>query len=387
MRAKRALARIRPPDESGAQARAWDVVRYAYHERAPSGRRRPHARRVLILAGAVLAGALALSPAGATVGRLVSRALGIQHASPALFSLPAPGRLLVSGSGGTWTVAADGSTRRLGPWTGASWSPHGLYVTVTSRDQLAAVDTRGNPHWALARPMVSDPEWYPPTGYRLAYLSGRELRVVAGDGTGDHLLAAGVAKVAPAWRGDHPYELAYVSGQGRLVVRDADTGALLRSAKTSSPITRLAWSDDGKRLLAVSRTAARVYAANGALGWSVALSRDAAAIDASLSPDGHSLALLQQGSGGDIEVLNLDDRQPRPHRVLAGKGLRQVAWAPNGKWLLVSWPAADQWVFVRVAGAPRIAAVSRIAQQFSARPGQAFPQLEGWCCTAAGSGG
>jgi Sigma-70 region 2 len=75
-------------------------------------------------------------------------------------------------------------------------------------------------------------------------------------------------------------------------------------------------------------------------------------------------------------------------RVLEGNGLQQVSWSPDGRWLLVSWPAANQWVFVRVAGAPRIAAVCRIAQQLST-PGarQAFPALDGWCCTARGSAG
>jgi len=74
--------------------------------------------------------------------------------------------------------------------------------------------------------------------------------------------------------------------------------------------------------------------------------------------------------------------------VLAGAGLREVAWSPNGQWLLATWPAANQWVFVRVAGAPRIAAVSRIAQQFSVgRNSLGFPRLEGWCCTPAGSSG
>jgi hypothetical protein len=74
-------------------------------------------------------------------------------------------------------------------------------------------------------------------------------------------------------------------------------------------------------------------------------------------------------------------------RVLSGAGLGQLAWSPDGRWLLVSWPAADQWVFVRVAGTPRIAAVSRIARQFSIRDahGEAgFPRIEGWCCTARG---
>ncbi len=65
---------------------------------------------------ALIVAALVLSPAGATVRRLITQALGERHAAPALFSLPSPGRLLVSGPGGTWTAAADGSTRRLGPW-------------------------------------------------------------------------------------------------------------------------------------------------------------------------------------------------------------------------------------------------------------------------------
>jgi hypothetical protein len=77
--------------------------------------------------------------------------------------------------------------------------------------------------------------------------------------------------------------------------------------------------------------------------------------------------------------------------VLSGAGIRQVLWAPDGRWLLASWPAADQWVFVRVGGGPRIAAASGIEQQFagaSTRAGaRAFPRLEGWCCTAAASSG
>jgi hypothetical protein len=80
---------------------------------------------------------------------------------------------------------------------------------------------------------------------------------------------------------------------------------------------------------------------------------------------------------------------PSPIRQLqAGTGVRQVSWSPDGKWLLLSWPAADQWVFVRALGAPRLAAVSRIAQQFSASgSAAAFPRLEGWCCTARGQVG
>jgi hypothetical protein len=75
-------------------------------------------------------------------------------------------------------------------------------------------------------------------------------------------------------------------------------------------------------------------------------------------------------------------------QLLAGTGLREVSWSPDGRWLLVAWPALDQWVFLRVAGAPRVAAVSRIAQQFSAGGSSTdFPHLEGWCCTVKGPAG
>jgi hypothetical protein len=386
--AKRALTRVRAPDEHGAEQRALAVVRSAYRERVPSPQRTSARRPALVFAVAVLIGAVALSPAGATVGRLITRALGVQHAARVLFSLPAPGRLLISGPGGAWTVAADGSMRRIGPWPQASWSPHGLYIAVAGGDQLAAVDPRGTPRWTLARPRVSVPRWYPPSGYRVAYLSEGDLRVVAGDGTGDHLLAAGVAEVPPAWRPGHAYELAYVTRNGRLQLRDADTGRLLWSAPTGVATKHLAWSADGQRLLVLSPQAARVHGSGGELISSLALPRSAPVLDGALSPDGHTLALVLGASSSDVVVEDLAAQNRHARRVLAGAGLREVAWSPNGQWLLVTWPAANQWVFIRVAGAPRIAAVSRIAQQFSSgtQP-RGFPQLAGWCCTSAGSAG
>jgi hypothetical protein len=377
-RAKNGLRDFRAPDEPGAERRAWTVVRAAYLERELV--RRPRSRRGLVLAPglALIAAALLLSPAGARVGQIISHALvGVRHAAPALSSLPSPGRILVSGPGGTWTAAADGSTRHLGSWPQASWSPRGLYLAVASRDRLAAVDPKGNLRWAVARPQVSDPRWYSPSGYRIAYLSAGSLRVIAGDGTADHLIAADVAPVAPAWRPGAklgPFEVAYVTGHNRLVVRDGDTGALIWSKPTGALPRELIWSGDGRRLLAVTAHDVRTYAAGGALVATLHV----AASDAALSPDGRNLAL----------VLNQDQVVVAGRRLFAGGGLRSISWSPDGRWLLIDWPAADQWVFVRVAGAPRVAAVSRIAQQFSAGWQVArFPQLEGWCCTALGPAG
>ena len=387
MSAKRALTRFRAPDEAAAEQRAWAVVRSAYQERVPPKRRASYRWPVLSFVAVVAAGAVALSPAAATVGRLITRALGVERAAPAPFSLPAPGRLLVSGPGGTWTVAADGSSRRLGAWTQASWSPHGLYLTVARGDQLAAVNPHGTPQWTLARPAVRDPRWYPPTGYRVAYLSGEQLRVVAGDGTGDHPLAASVANVAPAWRPGHPYQLAYVTGDRRIVVRDADTAQTLWSANPRPTIDELAWSADGQRLLALSGNRVSVYLASGAPSSSVSLPPGSTIVDAALSPDGGTLALVLGGRSSDVVLEDIQSSGSAPHRVLTGAGLRQVEWSPDGSWLLVSWPAANQWVFVRVAGAPRIAAVSRIAEQLAASTNRGFPRLEGWCCTAQGASG
>jgi WD40 repeat protein len=385
--ARERLREFRAPDEAASERRAWDVVRSAYLDREPAPVIRRF-RRPLALAplAAILAAGLLLSPAGATVKRLISHALGIRHAAPTLSSLPSSGRILVSGPGGTWTAAADGSIRHLGAWQQASWSPHGLFVVVSSGDRLAAVDPRGNVRWALARPRISDATWFSPTGYRIAYLSAGTLRVVAGDGTGDHLLAARVARVAPAWRPGHPYQLAYVTDRGTVVVRDADSGELLWSVAPGAAPRELLWSNDGSRLVVLSAHLARTYGADARPRARLALPRGESATDAALSPDGATLALVLDAD--QVVVARTNSRTPRLRQVLAGAGVRDVSWSPDGRWLLVSWPAANQWVFARVIGAPHMTAVSRIAQQFSAAgSARAFPQLEGWCCTAQGSSG
>ena len=388
--AKQRLRDFRAPDEVGAERRAWTVVRAAHLEREPVRKRRPRRGLLLAPALAIAAAVLVLSPAGARVGRIITHALGVAHPAHALYSLPSPGRILVSGPGGTWTAAADGSTRDLGSWPQASWSPRGLYVAVASADRLAAVDPHGNVRWAIARPRVSDPRWYSPSGYRVAYLSAGTLRMIAGDGTGDRLLATRVAPVAPAWRPGQalgPFEVAYVTDGDRVVVRDADSDAVLWTASPGARPRELLWSGDGRRLIVVSAHAARIYTANLAPSTTIALPQGAAATDAALSPDGRMLALVLNRDQVVVTGTGASGRQAM-RQLTAGAGVQQVSWSPDGRWLVVAWPAANQWVFVRVAGAPRLAAVSRIAQQFSPNrsPG-AFPRLEGWCCAARGPAG
>jgi WD40 repeat protein len=386
---KQSLRDFRAPDEASAERRAWTVVHAAYLEREPVRKPRSHLRFALVPALAVIAAALVLSPAGAKVERIISHALGVAHASRALYSLPSSGRILVSDPGGTWTAAADGSIRHLGSWTEASWSPHGLYVVVDSGDRLAALDPGGNIRWAIARPHVSDPRWYPPSGYRIAYLSGGTLRGITGSGRDDHLLAAHVAHVSPAWRPGltyGPYEVAYVTDSGLVVVRDADTGQVLRTASPGARPRELMWSRDGQRLVIVTAHAARIYSALAPRSTTITLPRRDSVTDAALSPDGRTLALVLNHA--QVVVAGTGSSRSPMRHLPAGQGVDALSWSPDGRWLVVSWPAANQWMFLRVAGAPRVAAVSRITQQFSAHgTGGVFPRLEGWCCTAEGPAG
>jgi hypothetical protein len=351
---KRLLERV--PADRDAEERAWTVVRAAYAEREHV-RVRP--RRRLMLAGVALAAvavAAAFSSPGRAVVNAVRRTIGISHAAPALFRLPAEGRLLVSGGGGAWVVEPDGSKRRLGFYREAAWSPHGLYVIAATSNELAAVEPgTGIVHWSLARPDVAFPRWGGSrTDTRVAYLSHSELRVVAGDGTGDAAVGA-AARVAPAWRPGNRRQLAYVTRDGRVRL----LGAWRSSQRYAEPRS-LVWSPDGKALLLVTaRQLVRFAPASGS-ARTLHLRRVSAA------------AFSQQGQLAVVRghsILVLDGEQSRPV-FTARVGLQGLAWSPDGRWLLTSLPAADQWIFV---GKRRVLAVSHIAQQFGGAA-----SLDGW---------
>jgi dipeptidyl aminopeptidase/acylaminoacyl peptidase len=145
--------------------------------------------------------------------------------------------------------------------------------------------------------------------------------------------------------------------------------------------TELEWSADGRYLLALSPTRASLFSDTGEVVSRTAFPAGEFATDGALSPDGSTLALVLGGRIDQVVLDKLSSARATPHRLLSGAGLRQVLWSPDGQWLLISWPAANQLVFARVKGGARTAAVSHIAQQFGRGE---FPQLEGWCCTAHG---
>jgi TolB protein len=382
---KRDLEQISIPGQDEAEQRSWQVVSRAFaeHQPQPSPRRRGRPALIAITIGVGALIAVAVSPAGSELVHSVREAVGLKNAAPALTQLPTGGQLLVTSAEGPWIVQPDGSKRLLGGYLEASWSPHGLYVAVTRRHELLAVDPHGTAHWSLARPgTLSLPRWAP-DGYRIAYLDGSNLRIIAGDGTGDRFFADAVAHVAPAWRPSltHEHVLAFASAGGELELYAVDNNELYARHRLPAHPLQLLWSTDGERLVALTTHEISIFNHDGGPLGSIRLRRQPTA--AAFEPHTHQLAVILSGARSDAVAFNVD-RPSRPaQEIFSGTGrFSGLAWSPTSRWLLLAWPTANQWLFIRSAPRQRIAAVSAIARQFN--PGRrrvAFPTVDGWCCT------
>ena len=386
---RNALRRAGEDRDPAARERAWRVVRAAYSDYEPRRRRLRWARPATLAAVlAVLAGG-AVAAAATTRGgitQVVHDVLGIgePHARPALVRVPGGGRLLVQEGRSSWVVAGDGSRRRLGRYDGASWSPRGLFVVAWRGRVLTAVEPSGQPRWSLSRPDPIDvARWSPGDGFRIAYLSGGSLRVVNGDGTGDHRYS-GATRVAPAWRPGARHVLAYLDARRRVQVTAVDTHRRLwRSSPIAHPVA-LAWSTGGGRLLVLKRNRAVVY---DAAGRHVASQEIAGVRSAAWSPRAPEVALVRTDAAvGTSSLVLLDPAHPPKARTLfSGPGtFGAPAWAPDGRSVLLPWPDAGQWLFLRTRGSRRTTAVANIARQFSSgTSAPRFPDEVAWCCGRA----
>ena len=372
---KTELERIDVPGEHEARERAWSVARTAFAERqsVPRPSHWPRIAAIAVALAALLAATV--SPPGRAVIDEIRDIVGVERAQPALFSLPSPGNLLVASDAGIWVVQEDGSKRLLGDYREATWSPFGRFVVATRENELAALEPDGDVRWTLARPGVSSPRW---TGTeadtRIAYVDRTGIRIVAGDGTGDRLLVPGV-RGPLAWRPGPGFVLAYATAR-EVRVLDVDTGRVLWRAQRAgrrSPIRAIEWSSDGKRLLVLQPYALRVYEEGGRVAAQDDPSDATQDADAAFRPGTHEAAVIRL-HGSQSTVFRLATGAP----LFSGTGtFDQVTWSPDGRWLLVTWPTADQWVFVRAGPEKRIRAVSNVSEQFRSN---SFPRVEGWCC-------
>ncbi|MEK6275213.1 MAG: PQQ-binding-like beta-propeller repeat protein [Actinomycetota bacterium] len=390
---RKALQRIPAPDELDAQRRAWPLVRAALETREPLATPRRNLRPLLVAAVLVAVLAAAISPPGRALVGSVKDAVTDEKvkAGPALTSLPAPGMLLVNAKTGPWLVRSDGSKRSLGPWWEGSWSPQAKYVVVTRAHELAAIDpeAKGAIRWSLARPgAVHAARWSPGEGFRIAYLNGRELRVVAGDGTADGSLRKVVGATPPAWRPVADHELAFAAVDGRIELVEADSGKTLWRTVPGEVPTQLVWSEDGERLLVLGESSLRVLDSDGRKLWSTRLPVGPSGVAFVRKSHRFVMVRFSAATGRSDLVLLQAETDPGEERFLysAPGDFGTLAISPNGNWLLVGWVNADQWLFLRL-NAARVQAVSNIVEQFGATPGgpleKAFPKSVSWCCPAS----
>jgi WD40 repeat protein len=386
-----ALLRDAPvPDERRAEERGWRMVRAAFEERPPSRPPARGTRLVVAVAVGLLILAIGLSPAGAKVADLVHDAIhpGQGNSLPELTSLPAPGRVLATSPRGAWVVADDGGKRRLGSYSDATWSPHGLFVAVTRGSELTAVEPDGTVRWSLSshRP-VSDPVWAP-SGIRIGYRVGKSVRVVAGNGTDNRLVARRAAPTPPAWAPERNRNVLTFVGQDDSVrAVDVESGnTLWRSARFGGRVKSLEWSSSN-RLLVVARSFFVILDQEGQAIAKGPIPGKAEA--AAFSPDGRTIALARRtAAGSELALMPTGSTSLSERRLVMRPGrFTDLAWSPDGNWILLGWRDADEWLFVR-PGDRKVVAASGISQQFApgANGAVGFPGIEGWCCGAEGAG-
>jgi len=368
-----------------AEDRSWEVVRRAFEERTAAPGRRALASNTLLLAGlgAALVTAFVaavFSPPGHAVFERVRQAVGVDHADPALFSLPAPGRLLVVSAegGGIWLADANGYKRKLGTYEDAEWSPHGLYVVTTRRNELTALDVDKGVRWSLARHDVAWPTWSGTRAdTRIGYLAAGGLRVVGGDGRGDRLLDGTAAAVAPAWAPSRRFAITYVSGSSTIVLREASGRVVWRRQVGVVP-SALQWSTDGRLLAVRSSHRVIVLDARGRVKRTIS-SLGSLLTAVAFKPGTHSLAVVAR-SPARTELRLVDvDRPGRSRLLFAGPGVfGDIVWSPDASTLLVDWPTANQWIFLRGQKVHAVAVGAEFPRHDDLRPRLLVAQR--WCC-------
>lgn len=385
---RRALRRGHLKGEEDAAKSAWPLVAAAHASGPRVSRRHSVVRGVLVPVALVAAIVVAsLTPPGEAVARFVKRVVTTESPKPtpvSATSLPGGGRLLIAGRGGLFAVGGGRVPERFfGDADQATWSAHGRFVAATRGIELIAVSTKGNRHWSLHHDApILDPRWDQGDGYRIVYRSGPrggDLYEVNGDGTGDHRIDS-AWPVAPAFRPHARHQVAYARADGSVVVVALDTGRVMTHTRTGLHPISLAWSPDGRRLLALSPQWLWVMSPDGRFLRRVHTPRATTNVSAAWAPRGNAYAVIRLAGRRSWRVV-LTAGTTRTLFTLR-HSLGNPLWSPDGRWLVVDALHQDQWLFLRrgpQGGLAAIRTISGVAKRFG---GGKAASLQGW--TASG---
>jgi len=285
--------------------------------------------------------------------------------------LPGGGRLLAVNAQGLFAFGLGAAPRELlRDVDAAAWSPHGRFVAAVRGNRLLAVDLGGRVHWSHAEPRAIRWPIWSPSGFRVAYVTNRrEIDVIAGDGTGAHLVA-GSGRTRPVWQpGVAAERLATVDAASRVALRVADTGHVLWRARMDRAPRELAFTPDGRRLYVLGRQ--RVIVLSAATGRRLSTTPR--------TPGVFNLALAPRAGGG-YAILRRRLAAPRQSEVVVGTKvvatdpgrIRAIAFSPHGDWLALDRPAVDGWDLLHLRGTT-VDRARTLAAGHDAR-------LSGWCC-------
>ena len=200
-----------------------------------------------------------------------------------------------------------------------------------------------------------------------------------GDGSGDRFLDGPLGEAAPVWLDART--IAWADARGRVHTVDVPTGRAGWTAPAGPPVRRLLVGS--RRVVAISARSARVLRArDGRLMFAHRAPRGEEYVGGATG--GFRTALVRHDaehglSHIDVVPTALQISPAADSPALPGRVVDPV-FSPDGKWLLLGWRVADEWLFLSTPIGAKVAAIPAVGQRLAPiSPGRwAFPRVLGW---------